>query len=531
MKKHLLFIVLSSFFLFACSSNEKQTYEKDENDNTNSYEKATNKKISIKKWKEEQDLWVKIQRNLNWNVPLNNRVIKQLNWFANNPSYMKRVSQRAAPYLFHIVTELEKNNVPLEIALLPIVESAYRPHAYSHASASGLWQFIPSTGKIYNLEQNWWYDGRRDILNSTGAAISYLTFLADKFDGDWLKALASYNAGSGRVNSAIRKNEKKGLPTDYWNLDLPKETEAYVPKLLALSHLVKNASDYGIEFVNTPNKKHMTFVDVSSQIDLYLAAKLADIAPSEIYKYNPGYNRWATPPMGPHRIVLPISKEETFKKNLAKTQKNKRVSWLKHKVKKGETLSAISERHKTDRDQIRKINKLRSDKIKRNKILLIPHPAKHTIAANYIAKKKFLPPLYNSRSFGKRQTYRVRSGDSLWKIAKKYKVSINRLASWNKISKKRKLQIGQRLKIYSSYKPRFAKAKVKKHKNKNIKISKLKKHKTKKLRYSVKKGDSLYGIASKFKVSVSELKKWNKARLSSKYLQLGTRLLLYVAKR
>jgi len=505
----------------------------DNSENNNiTYKKYSRKNIQNNKNtdKYKQDLWSKVQNNLEWNVALNSRINKELNWFINNPNYIKRVSTRAEPYLYHIVTELEKNNVPLEIALLPIVESAYRPYAYSHASASGLWQFIPSTGRIYNMHQNWWYDGRRDIMSSTRGAIEFLTHLKNKFNGDWLKALASYNAGAGRINKAVRKNERLGLPTDYWHLDLPRETMAYVPKLLALAHLISNADKYGIKLHKIANKQHFTHVDTGSQIDLYLAAKLAGLTPKEIYDYNPGYSRWATPPQGPHRILLPLSAKQEFVKNVAQVKKSDRVSWMKYKIKAKDTLSVIAMRHNTDAAQIKKINKLRSDRVRKNRILLIPRPDKNSISGVAIAKKIHLPPSYNNRSYGSKKIYRVKSGDSLWRISKKYKISVNKLAKWNRISKKKKLRIGQRLSLYSNYTPKNTTAKRKtKPKTKYSKKTTNKNH-TKKVKYSVKKGDSLYAIASKFNVTIHEIKKWNKPKLSKKYLKLGTKLLLYVAK-
>jgi membrane-bound lytic murein transglycosylase D len=189
---------------------------------------------------EFDDVWKRIQYQLMMEVPQNRKVVAERNWYAKHPSYFKRIAKRAEPFLFFIVEEIEKREMPIELALLPIVESAFDPFAYSHGRASGLWQFVPGTGNRFKLKQTWWYDGRRDVIASTRAALDYLTFLYKTLDNDWLNAIAAYNSGEGRVMRAIKRNRKKHLPTDFWSLDLPKETSAYVPKLLALSDLLKN---------------------------------------------------------------------------------------------------------------------------------------------------------------------------------------------------------------------------------------------------------------------------------------------------
>lgn len=192
--------------------------------------------IATDKPKEPSDIWERIRAGYQLDIDIDRpRLSSQLRWFSSHPSYLDRVSKRGERYLYYIVDELEKAGIPTEIALLPIVESGFDPFGYSHGRASGPWQFIPSTGQMYGLDQTWWYDGRRDIIGSTQAAIAYLTRLHKMFDGDWLHALASYNSGEGTVMRAIRKNKKAGKPTDFWSLDLPKETRAYVPKLIALS--------------------------------------------------------------------------------------------------------------------------------------------------------------------------------------------------------------------------------------------------------------------------------------------------------
>ena len=203
-------------------------------------------------------------------------------WFARHPDYLDRTFKRGERYLHHIVTEIEARKLPLELALLPIVESAFNPVAYSRARASGLWQFIPATGRRYGLKQNWYYDGRRDVLAATTAALDYLEFLAAEFDGDWLLAVAAYNTGEANVARAIRKNLAAGKPTDFFSLKLPRETRAYVPKLLAMRRLVQDPAAHGLAFAPIPNKPYFVKVDVGGQIDLHVASELAELAKEEM---------------------------------------------------------------------------------------------------------------------------------------------------------------------------------------------------------------------------------------------------------
>ncbi|WP_171901000.1 transglycosylase SLT domain-containing protein, partial [Glaciecola punicea] len=222
------------------------------------------------------DLWEKIQYQMTLPIPQNQpRLDAQKNWYLRHPAYMQRVSKRARPFLYHITQRLEQENMPMELALLPIVESAFDPFAYSHGRASGMWQFIPSTGKRFGMKQTWWYDGRRDVIASTEGAIKYLRYLNDMFDGDWLHALAAYNSGEGRVMRAIKKNKRAGKPTDFWSLDLPRETRAYVPKLLALADILKSQDEYNFSWPKIANAPVVEIVDVSSQIDLAVAARMA----------------------------------------------------------------------------------------------------------------------------------------------------------------------------------------------------------------------------------------------------------------
>jgi soluble lytic murein transglycosylase-like protein len=236
--------------------------------------------------------------------------------YVKYPASLRKIARNATPYLYHIVEEVEKRGMPLEIALLPAIESLYQPIARSHKSAVGIWQFMSATGGEYGLVQNSWYDGRRDIIKSTTAALDYLQKLHQSFDDDWLLALAAYNTGPGNVRKAIKRNRRQGKSTDFWSLKLPRETREYVPKLLGLSDIIANYQFYGLELQAIANQPYFERVNVGRQIDLYLAARLAGLSLSAFKHLNPGYKRKETSPTGPHYIVLPVEKVQLFKQRL-----------------------------------------------------------------------------------------------------------------------------------------------------------------------------------------------------------------------
>jgi membrane-bound lytic murein transglycosylase D len=233
------------------------------------------------------NIWDRLFKGYTLHKPYNKRFAREYNWYRKHPQYFKRVQERAEPYLHFILEEAEKRSMPTELVLLPVVESAFQPFAYSPGRAAGLWQFIPSTGRMYGLHQNWWYDGRRDVMASTRAALDYLQSLSKQFDGDWNLALASYNAGAGNVRRAIRKNKKKNLPTDYWSLKLPKETMTYVPRLLAISQVFANAHEIGLTLKPIANEPQLAEVRIDNQIDLAKAADMAGLTIEELYQLNP----------------------------------------------------------------------------------------------------------------------------------------------------------------------------------------------------------------------------------------------------
>ncbi|MBU2882163.1 LysM peptidoglycan-binding domain-containing protein [Psychrosphaera sp. B3R10] len=459
---------------------------------------------------EFEDVWDRISYQLSINVPQNRQVVTERNWYAKHPSYIKRVSARASPFLHFIVEEIEKREMPIELALLPIVESAFDPFAYSHGRASGLWQFIPGTGNRFKLKQSWWYDGRRDVIAATRAALDYLSFLHKTLDGDWLNAIAAYNSGEGRVLRAIKRNRQKHLPTDFWSLDLPKETSAYVPKLLALADLLKRNDEFNLAWTKISNQPAIAVVDAKSQIDLAKAAELAEMDLEDLHHLNPGYNQWATDPNGPHKFILPIEKANAFEVALANLPNNKRMSWSRYIVKSGDTLGGIAQKFNTSLDVLRDVNKIKGRLIRVNQALLIPTSSialtDYTLTAeNRLVKKQ------NTKQASNKLTYIVQSGDTFWDISREYDVSIRSLAKWNGMAPKDPIKPGQKLVIWKDT--------VTKHQSENAVM--------RAITYRVRNGDSLARIAKKFKVKIVDIAKWNQLD-TDKYLRVGQALKLYV---
>lgn len=416
------------------------------------------------------------------------RINHEIKRYLKRPENLVTIQKRAEPYLYAIIEEIESKNLPGELALLPIVESAFKPNAYSRSKASGLWQFIPATGRLFGLKQNWWYDGRRDIHASTRGATDYLKELNEEFDGDWFLALASYNAGKGNVGKAIKKNRKRNKPTDYWSLPLPKETKAYVPRLLAVARIFANADQYNFPLRPIPNKPFYEPVDIGSQLDLAKAAELANIPVDDLYKLNPAFNRSTTAPDGPHRLLIPVKQVETFKAKLALLPEDERMQWARHKVRRGENLSFIARKYGTTSHAIRHANQLRSSTIRSGSHLVIP-------SASYKAVNNH-PAV--SKQKNRKIIYVVKRGDTFWKIARRFSVSTNKIAKWNRISLKKPLFPGQKLVINTGSRTKIASSSPDPFQS---------------IRYTVKKGDSLAYISRKYNVPLKDLRKWNEGNL------------------
>ncbi|MDN3651408.1 LysM peptidoglycan-binding domain-containing protein [Thalassotalea ponticola] len=453
------------------------------------------------------NIWDRIRAQLTFEIPDNSKVRAHRDWYAKHPTYLDRVAKRAEPFIYYITEELEKHNMPMELVLLPVVESAYDPFAYSHGSASGMWQFLSRTGKSFGLHQDWWYDGRRDVAASTQAAIKYLKYLNKRFDGDWLLALAAYNSGEGRVAKAMRDNARKGRPTDFWNLRLPKETRDYVPKLLGLAAIVKDPQNYNVELYPINNEPVISSVNIGSQLDLSLAAKLSGLTVDELHALNPGLNRWATPPNGPHTLLLPTTKVEQFSQALEQLDSNQRLSWQRYKIKSGDSLSVIAKRYNTTVDVIRETNDLTNNVIVTGNYLLIPTATQSL--DRYTSYEQVRLNKLSKKGEGSKVTHTVKHGDTLWDIGKLYNVSSKDIAKWNGFAPKDMLKLGQKLTIWTGN------------------TSSNKQGVTRNIQYKVKSGDSLARIASRFNVKIKDIEKWNNLS-RKKYLQPGQILKLSV---
>jgi membrane-bound lytic murein transglycosylase D len=381
-------------------------------------------------------------------------VEREARWFANNPEYMQRMMERASLYLYYIVEEVDKRGMPMEIALLPAIESAYKANAYSHARASGLWQFIPSTGRLYGLKANWWYDGRRDVQASTQAALDYLEKLYNDFDGDWHLALAAYNAGEGRVMRARADNRRKGKPDNYTDLkQLKAETRHYVPKLMAMASIVADPAKYGVQLANIPNEPYFARVETGSQVDLGVVAKLVDVSVDDLHMINPGYRRWATDPNGPHHLLVPADKEQDLIEGLNNLAEEDRIRWQHHAVKRGETLSEVGRRYGLSVEALRTANNLRSNLLRVGQDLLIPISSRPITVAAVRTNYKSSASIAQR---GQPVVHRVRRGDTLSSIARRYNVMVHQLAKWNFISVNGILRMGQKLKIWPKGAPTAA---------------------------------------------------------------------------
>ncbi|WP_286232532.1 LysM peptidoglycan-binding domain-containing protein [Thalassotalea sediminis] len=458
-------------------------------------------------------IWQRIRNQLVFDIPQNKRVIVQRNWYAKHQSYLDRVAKRAEPFMHFIVQEIEASGIPMDIALLPIVESAFDPFAYSHGRASGMWQFVPGTGTRFGMKQNWWYDGRRDVVASTKGAIKYLKYLHKFFDGNWMHALAAYNSGEGRVQRAIRTNKRKNKPTDFWSLDLPRETRAYVPKLLALADLVKRPKAFNVSFYAIADEPVISAIDIGSQIDLAKAAELAKLSLKELQHLNPGFNRWATDPNGPHYLVLPNNKVDAFKSGLSKLSTKERLAWQRYKIKRGDSLGIIAKRFNTDISVIKQINNIRGTQIREGKHLLIPVAAK-SLDKYILSSDQRLAKKQNKPRGSEKITHIVKAGDTFWDLSRAYGVNYRKLAKWNGMAPRDSLRIGQKLVIWRKAKVAYANSPSSNPIVRNI-------------TYRVRKGDSFARIANKFNVTIREIERWNNLS-RKKYLQPGQKIKLSV---
>ncbi len=487
------------------------------------------------------DLWERIRNGFalqDMDSPL---VQENENWYANRPDYVQRMVERSQRYLFHIVEEVEKRGMPTEVALLPMIESAFNPKAYSRAHASGIWQFIPSTGKNFGLQQNWWYDGRRDITAATNAALDYLQKLYGMF-GNWELALAAYNWGEGNVMRAISRNEARGLPTDFLSLRMPSETRSYVPKLIAVKNIIANPQAFGLNLASIPNQAYFTKVSTGKHIDLALAARLAEIPAAEFVSLNPAHNRPVINNKDSNFLLLPADKADTFVSNLENYGKPL-VSWQSYKLSRGERLDAVARKFSINLVRLKEINGISTQRRLAGGTLLVPKSGggssdQDIVSGNFSVQMEPEAPA----STTKRSAHVVRKGDTLLNVAQRYGVTPAQLKAQNHL-KANQLTPGQKLTIFKEVpsrkmlavrdapaKPAPTAAKQTGKPVKSVQAP-ARQHSAapQTHHYTVRQGDTLYSIAKRFNVATNDIQRWN--NLSAKRpLNPGLKVTLLIPK-
>lgn len=389
----------------------------------------------------ERDLWTFIGDELKMEVPENDRIREQKQKYLRNKSYLHDVTLRAEPYMYWIIEQIKQQDMPMELVLLPIVESAFDPHATSAADAAGIWQIVPSTGRNYGLKQDRWYDGRRDIMASTKVALNLMRRLNRMFDGDWLLTIAAYNSGEGRVLNAIKQNKAQGKPTDFWSLSLPKETTVYIPKMLALSNILKNNRRYGVRLPTPDENRGLASVDVGQQIKLAQVAEMSGISLDTIRDFNPGYKGDMTAPAGPHYIMVPkshiaklrtsLASGEVTTTNQARLARNSLSQNVKYTVQSGDTLSGIASKLGVPVKKLQDNNGLHRGGLKPGQVLNVP-----TTGIQLASSRR------NSIE------YQVRKGDSLSSIAQRHGVNVKDIKRWNSVPDGSNLHSGDTLTLY-----------------------------------------------------------------------------------
>ncbi|MFP4334786.1 MAG: LysM peptidoglycan-binding domain-containing protein [Wenzhouxiangella sp.] len=423
--------------------------------------------------------------------PADSRALEWAQWFGDRPEYMARVLDRAHPWLHDITTELERRQLPGELALLPIVESAYDPFAYSHGRASGAWQFLSATAREHGLVINEWYDGRRDVFAATRAALDYLTYLNGRFEGDWNLALAAYNGGQGRVGRALALNRARNRATEWSSLPLPRETLAYVPKLHGLACLFREPERFGWTLPQWPHEPRIARVELPGPVDVVAVSALADLEITELLALNAGLNRHLTPPGGPHHLIVPINKADQVAAAIPAANRVPRLRFEEIVVRSGDTLSALARRHETSIAALREANALDGDHLAIGQRLRLPGARAEVEpdlpwSDRYAELARLQERLLPTRRF----QHQVRPGESLWVIARRYSVGVDDLQRWNGLGANDLIRPGQRLLIHMEGPAQRSRP-------------------VQPVRYTVRNGDSLWLISRRLDVRLADLMRWN----------------------
>ncbi len=423
-----------------------------------------------------KDIWEYIIKNNS--APndqyINEQVLFYMNKHIKDIDKFKEYLNDSYYFLYFVIDELEKEDLPLELSLIPYIESNYDPFSISSSGAVGMWQFMPRTGRLYELNKTWWNEDRHDPFRSTEAAVGYLKYLYDRFDKDVYLTLAAYNAGPTLLERRINQNKRRGLKTDFWSLNLPIQTKEYVPKYIALRELVFNPSKYDIQLPNIPNSPVIKKVSIPGQVEVLTLSEFLDIKPELLYKLNAGYTKWASAPKDQSIFYVPIETYYLFESVENPFSNANQINWISHIVQPGDSLWALASKYDTEVKIIKEINYLNSDVLSISSTLLIP-----------LGKTK-------SNNFIPYEMHIVSEGDTLWGIARTYNLDVEDLAKMNSINKNSYLKLGQQLSIG----------------NKNIHRNIESKKRT--ILYSVKQGDNLYKISDLFDVTIKSIKEINK---------------------
>ena len=509
------------------SPNNNQTSSLNKNpDKTKAASPDSNPKQLVSETAEPANVWDRVRKGFRLG-PLDSPLVDvHVRWYADRPEYVNRMLERSRRYLYHIVGAVEQRGMPMEIALLPMVESGFNPQALSRADAAGIWQFIPATGRTYGLQQNAWYDGRRDITAATQAALDYLQKLFMDF-GSWELALAAYNCGEGCVSRAQQRNAARGLPTDYASLNLPVETKHYVPKLLAIKQLILQPESFGVSLNDIPNEPYFTQVSLNpNNMDMRSAARLAGMSVDEFLSLNPAFPRRVIRANSEVAVLVPVDKAAQFQDNL---QKGEWDSWQPVRARRGETLSQLAERFNTTIARLSEHNhfKLYHGRFGSSQVVLVPANSASESATDKDlatwaeAEKHSFNNDSQTVGYASR-AHVVRKGETLSAVARKYHVSTANLKRWNHL-RSAHLTVGQHLVIRQvSAMKRSKAASNTHHAQGHARVAR--KHGAKTRYYTVRKGDTLSAISGRYKVAMDDLRRWN--QIKGYRLQPGAKLVI-----